>query len=138
MPMPESLTTISTCELTRSSRTWTRPCFGVNLTAFDNRFQTTCCNRSGSPETGPTRGSATIWIRTCFASAAGCTVATALWMISESSIGWTSSRIFPDTIREISSTSSTIWVKAFALRSRVSRPRPALSPVRMPPRSSRA
>ena len=34
--------------------TCTRPFFGVNFTAFDNRFQTTCCSRSGSPDTGPT------------------------------------------------------------------------------------
>ena len=57
MPMPVSLTTISTCEFTRSRRTCTRPRFGVNFTAFDTRFQTTCCRRPGSPDTGPTRGS---------------------------------------------------------------------------------
>ena len=55
--MPVSLTTISTWEFTRSRRTWTRPFFGVNFTAFDTRFQTTCCRRPGSPDTGPTRGS---------------------------------------------------------------------------------
>ena len=33
-------------------RTCTRPPRLVNFTAFDSRFQTTCCSRSGSPETG--------------------------------------------------------------------------------------
>ena len=42
MPMPVSLTTTSTWELTRSSRTCARPFLGVNFTAFDTRFQTTC------------------------------------------------------------------------------------------------
>ena len=62
MPIPVSLTTISTCEFTRSRRTCTRPFFGVNFTAFDTRFQTTCCRRPGSPDTGPTRGSTIVWI----------------------------------------------------------------------------
>jgi hypothetical protein len=57
MPIPVSLTTISTLEFTRSIRTWMRPCFGVNFTAFIIRFQTICRRRSGSPETGPTCGS---------------------------------------------------------------------------------
>ena len=87
MPIPVSLTTISMCELTRSTRTCTRPSFDVNLTAFDSRFHTTCCRRSGSPETGPTRGSTIVCRRMPFASAAGCTVATALWTMSGSSTG---------------------------------------------------
>ena len=84
------------CEFTRSSRTCTRPPFGVNFTAFDSRFQTTCCRRSGSPETGPTRGSRIVCMRTPLASAAGCTVATALSTIRGRSTGCTSSRILPD------------------------------------------
>ena len=52
MPMPVSLTATSTCELTRSSRTCTLPPRFVNLTAFDSRFHSTCCSRSGSPEIG--------------------------------------------------------------------------------------
>ena len=50
MPMPVSLTATSMCELTRSRRTCTRPPRGVNFTALDNRFQTTCCSQSGSPD----------------------------------------------------------------------------------------
>ena len=37
MPIPVSLTTISTFECTRSTRTCTRPPFGVNLTAFEKQ-----------------------------------------------------------------------------------------------------
>ena len=33
----------------RRRRTSTRPPAGVNFTAFDSRFQTTCCSRSASP-----------------------------------------------------------------------------------------
>ena len=50
------------------------------------------------------------WSRTPFASAAGCIVATALSTTSGSSTGCTSRRILPETIRETSSTSSTICV----------------------------
>ena len=122
MPMPVSLTTISTCEFTRSRRTCTRPFFGVNFTALDTRFQTTCCRRPGSPDTGPTRGSTIVCTRTPLASAAGWIVATALSTMSGSSTGCTSKRILPDTIRETSSTSSTICVSHVAFRSSVSRP----------------
>ena len=48
--------------------------------------------------------------------------------MSGSSTGCTSSRILPETIRDTSSTSSTICVSHVALRSSVSRPRAALSP----------
>ena len=64
MPMPVSLTATSTCELTRSSRTWTLPPRFVNFTAFDSRFHSTCCRRSGSPETGAASGSSTVSMRT--------------------------------------------------------------------------
>ena len=75
-------------------------------------------------------------MRTPLASAAGCTVATALSTITGSWTGWTSRRILPETIRDTSSTSSMIWVSQLALRSTVSRPRASLSPDRSPPRSS--
>jgi hypothetical protein len=41
-----SLTETSTCEVTRSSRTWTLPPFPVNFTALERRFHRICCNRS--------------------------------------------------------------------------------------------
>ena len=64
-------------------------------------------------------------------------VATALSTMNGSSTGCTSRRILPDTIRETSSTSSTICVSHVAFRSSVSRPRAAFSADSMPPRSSR-
>ena len=39
------------------SGTSTRPPAGVNLMAFDSRFQTTCCSRSGRPRRGRAAGS---------------------------------------------------------------------------------
>ena len=121
--MPVSLTTISTCELTRSSRTCTRPPFGVNFTAFDSRFHTTCCRRSGSPETGPTRGSMTAL--DAHALGVGRRLHGGDGVVDDagSSTGCTSSRILPETMRDTSSTSSTICVSQRALRSSVSRPR---------------
>ncbi len=49
MPCPVSCTRISACESTCFRCTSIRPPFGVNLTAFDNRFHTTCWRRSASP-----------------------------------------------------------------------------------------
>ena len=83
MPTPVSLTTSSTCELTRSSRTWTRPPPAVNLTALDSRFHTHLLQAVGvARDRRRRRGSTIVWMRTPLASAAGCTVATALSTIS--------------------------------------------------------
>ena len=71
MPMPVSMTLISTCELTRSSKTWTWPPLGVNLTALERRFQTTCWRRAGSPVTGPASESRTCGCGCSLALAAG-------------------------------------------------------------------
>ena len=54
------------------------------------------------------------------ASAAGAIASTAPRTMSGNSTGWTFSRILPDTMREMSSTSSTICVSDVALRSIVS------------------
>ena len=43
--------------LEQRPRRW--PPLGVNLMALESRFQTTCCSRAGSPETGPASGSST-------------------------------------------------------------------------------
>src|SRR5690348_12839442 len=51
MQMPLSTTITSTCELTRSRLTCTLPPRGVYFTAFERRFQATCCKRYGSPDT---------------------------------------------------------------------------------------
>ncbi len=56
MPSPLSVTTISTCDSTATTRTSTRPPLGVNLIALESRFHTTCWSRVGSPAscgTGP-------------------------------------------------------------------------------------
>ena len=45
VPKPD-LTVKVTGEFCRSRRTCTRPSLGVNLMAFESRFQTTCCKRS--------------------------------------------------------------------------------------------
>ena len=113
MPMPVSLTTISTCELTRSSRTCTRPPLrreldGVRQQVPDDLLQAIGIARDRA-DARIERSSAA---RTPLASAAGCTVATALSTISGSSTGCTSSRILPETMRDTSSTSSTICVSA--------------------------
>ena len=130
MPMPVSLTTISTCEFDAlEPRTWTRPPFGVNFTALDSRFQTTCCSRSGSPETGPTRGSRIVCRRTPLASAAGCTVATALSTIQRQIHRL---HVEPDLARDDARDVEHVLDdlrQRVALRSSVSRPRSALSPV---------
>src|SRR4029450_2109437 len=53
MPMPASLTAMTMLSPARSSFTCTRPCLGVNLIAFETRFQMTWRSRPESPEIGP-------------------------------------------------------------------------------------
>ena len=77
--MPVSLTVISRCEFTRSSSTWTRPSFGVNLMALakvpDHLLQPARVARNLAA-----RGSRIRWMRMPLASAAGSTVSIATWM----------------------------------------------------------
>ena len=94
MPIPESATVISTWEFTRSSRTSTLPSLGVNLIALVSKFQTICCKRVGSPETGPACGSRTLRSRICLASAAGRTDSIAAQTMLPKSTACTSSRTF--------------------------------------------
>ena len=56
MPWPLSRTVRRTLAPSRRSRASTRPPRSVNFTAFDSRFQTTCCSRSASPLTGGSVG----------------------------------------------------------------------------------
>ena len=120
MPRPVSLTVTSTCEFTRDSRNCTLPPRGVNLIALDSRFQTICCRRSASPDTGAVSGSITVSTRTPLASAAGMTVAIASRKIPGRSTGSTFRRSRPATIRETSRTSSMICFSDVALRSTTS------------------
>jgi hypothetical protein len=116
MPAPVSLTTISTCELTRWSVSWIRPSLGVNLTAFIRRFQTTCCRRSGSPLRGPALGSRRDWSVSPLATAAGRTASSADSSTRWMSTGRMSSRILPLMMRDTSSRSSISWSWTCALR----------------------
>ena len=61
IPMPLSRTESSTAPPTCASRTSTRPPVGVNLMAFESRFQATCCSRPGSPATSR-RAPRTRWL----------------------------------------------------------------------------
>ena len=55
IPWPESETVMSTWELTRLRKTWTRPLRGVNLTELERRFQRICW-RGGSLAVTPVDG----------------------------------------------------------------------------------
>ena len=58
MPMPVSLTVSSSIvAVARAGGRRRCPPRGVNLTAFESRFQITCCSRSGSPTSAATHGS---------------------------------------------------------------------------------
>ncbi len=138
IPCPVSLTTISRCELIRSDLICTRPPRGVNLIAFDSKFQTTCWSLTGSPGIEIAPVSITFWTRTPFASAAGLTASTAASMNVFGSDGRTSMRNLPVMIRETSSRSSTSCACALALRSIVSRAFAVCSSESWPRRSIRA
>jgi hypothetical protein len=51
MPIPVSITRSETTSAERRSTTSMRPSFGVNLVAFESRFQTICWSLVGSPNT---------------------------------------------------------------------------------------
>ena len=122
MPIPVSETSRSTTPSpsTRRRRIVTRPPLGVNLIAFDNRFQTTCCRRTGSPLTTPSDGSASVSTRMNLASAAGRSVSTPWRTSATRSTSRTSSRSVPLIACDTSSRSLISRVCARALRSMVS------------------
>ena len=64
----------------RRNVTRTRPPLGVNFTAFESRFHTTCCRRFASPAIGPIDVSSRRSIAMPFSSAACWTVSTAVSM----------------------------------------------------------
>jgi hypothetical protein len=97
-----------------------RPPLGVNLIAFDNRFQITCCRRTGSPLTTPSDGSASVSTRMNLASAAGRSVSTPLRTNTSRSTSCTSRRSVPPIAWDTSSRSLMSRVCARALRSIVS------------------
>ena len=93
----------------------------MNLTAFESKFQTTCCNRAGSPETGPVFASSDGSSLIIFAFAAGSTASIAASITGTSSTLEISRRRLPVMTRDTSSRSSISCACAFALRSTVSR-----------------
>ncbi len=120
-PRPVSRTTILTEVRRRRSAISTRPPAGVNLTALDSRFHTTCWSRSGSPET--TAPPSTVEQRsTPLASAAGRTTSSAARTVPSSSSGRSSRRSLPVMMRETSRRSSMSLACARALRSMAARP----------------
>ena len=127
MPCPVSLTRASTLEPARCRSTSTRPPRGVNLIAFESRFQITCCNRSASPRTRPAAGSMSRASVIAFASAAAVSESVAASTTGPSSRERQSSCSLPVTMRETSSRSSTrrAWARAF--RSTASMARAAAS-----------
>jgi hypothetical protein len=91
MPGPVSRTLMRAMAPVRSSRSSTEPPSGVNLMAFDRRFQTTCCSRWESPTIDPAREWRTTLRTMCLASADGCTASIAPRTTSTGSTGAISS-----------------------------------------------
>ncbi len=85
---------------TRPIQTSTRPPRGVNFTAFETRFHTTCCSRSGSPSTIAVGDSLTSWSRISLASAAERAASTAASATGSRSVSRGARRSLPVTIRE--------------------------------------
>ena len=106
IPGPVSVTDSSTRLLVRRSARCTAPPSGVNLIAFESRFQTICCSRAPSAYSAPTDGSAltAIWMR--FASATDWMTSIAARMMSCMSTGARERRSLPDMMRATSSRSS--------------------------------
>ena len=86
MPDPKSATVSSPVLPRRTTRTCTFPPLGVNLTALDSRFQSTCCSRDVSPYRRPGSGQdqSPSWM-VILASAEGCTVSSAPLTMSRGS-----------------------------------------------------
>src|SRR5206468_10662471 len=109
MPCPVSPMMIVACFSSYARRTVTRPPLGVNLIAFENRFSTTCCRRSGSPATVAAAGASRVSTSILLPSAAGRTDSAASSIIVASSTGRTSRRTLPAMMRETSSSSPMRW-----------------------------
>ena len=84
-----------------------RPPCGVNLTAFDSRFENTCCSRTASARTIRPSASPERSMCSCFDRALSAICSTAAAMTVDSAIVSGSSRSVPVAMRPWSSTSST-------------------------------
>ena len=92
------------------------PC-GVNLTAFDSRFENTCCSRTASARTIRPSASPERSMCSCFDRAFSAICSTAAAMTVDSAIVSGSSRSVPVAMRPWSSTSSTSRFCTRAFRS---------------------
>ena len=101
-------------------RTVTRPSRGVNLIAFDSRFQTICCSRSASPLISSDAAAISYSSPTPFASAVGRTAARAASTTAPIRTDRKVRLILPRMIRETSRMSSISAVCRCTLRSIVS------------------
>lgn len=81
MPMPLSVIDTSASPSTSRRLTSTCPPFGVNLSAFDTRFQAICWRRSRSPTTMMSRSNSRVTMID-FAAAAGISESMASSMIA--------------------------------------------------------
>ena len=120
MPTPLSEIVTRICESTRSIRASTRPPAGVNLTAFESRFQNTWRSRSASPFI---RGGSPDTVRSSvisLASAAGRTVSIASRRIREITTGCRRRRSRPVMTRDTSRTSEISCACDCALRATIS------------------
>ena len=117
MPTPSSLTASSTSRFAapRRERTW--PPGGVNLIAFESRFQTTCCSRLAIAEHLAGVVGDRWRSRIARASAAGLSAETTVSNTAAIDTGWMSSRSLPEVMRLTSSRSSIRRACARALRS---------------------
>src|SRR3989454_2551195 len=135
MPWPESRTSRTASLPARRSVRSTRPLSGVNLTAFDRRFERLCCRRSGSATTGPTVSSTSTLSAIDLAAAAGCTASTAAATTAAGSTSLAEIRSLPVMMREMSSRPSMSWASEVVLRSIVSSARSRRSSSKLPRRS---
>ena len=119
MPMPVSVTRTSIWRVAAApGRPRLRPPRGVNLTALDSRFQTTCWRRSGSPLARAASGSSRRSTLDALGVGGGADgVDGGLDRLDQVHAAATFSRSLPVMMREMSSRSSMIWPWARALRS---------------------
>ena len=123
MPAPVSATAISTSESTRRVVTVTRPPAGVNFTAFDSRFQNTCCRRRASALIGSAARRRSTANSTPFALAVGRMLSSRIHTMRCTDSGASCNRIWPVIMRETSRTSAISCACTCAFRSTMSRTR---------------
>ncbi len=137
MPAPVSATSMRTRDSARVSVTCTWPPRGVNFSALDSRFHTTCCTRAASALTTPASLSSASARPMCLACAAGSALSSAACTSGASWIGRGWMRILPLTMRDTSIRSSIRLACSSALRSIVSSARSRVAGGGLPVRATR-